>query len=147
MVVLLSLLSMQLIKDMISSNFDRKYILYIPRSLYTKEKKLEKLLEMIDDKYARSNVIVLIKLEDLLNHRQSIMNAKKSGYKFALVFDKESMIKEKDRGDIYLSDYIFVNKKTVNIKDILPFIPEELLDSIIDEDIIDKVGDLGGELL
>jgi hypothetical protein len=143
--VLLTLLSVQLIKDMISFNFDKRYILYIPESLYTKEKKLEHLLGMIEDKYAKDNVIILITFEDLLNNKQIVKEIRKMGYKFALVFDEHSVIKEKDRGNIYIADYIFVNKDVANMIKVLPFIPEELSDKVIYEDIVDKVNDLGGE--
>jgi hypothetical protein len=143
--VLLTLLSAQLIKDMISSNFNKKYILYIPSSLYEKDKKLEKLLRMIDDKYAKDNVIILITIEDLLRNRKITQKIRKTGYKFAVFFDKETAIDTKNRGDIYIADYIFINKKIVNMKNILSFIPEELVENVISEDIVDKIGDFGSE--
>lgn len=145
MSVLLTLLSSQLIKDMMASDFDKKYILYVPKSLYTKEKKFENLLDMIDDKYAKENVIILITLEDLSNNAKVVKSIRRLGYKFALIFDEETNIKETDRGNIYIVDYIFINKNVVNMLEILPFIPEELSDKVIYEDIADKVGDFGGE--
>lgn len=145
MPVLLTLLLVQLVKDMILSDFNRKYILYIPKSLYAKEKKFEKLLRMIDDEYAKDNIIILITLEDLLNNKKIVKKVRKIGYKFALVLDKETVIEEKDRGNIYIADYIFVDKKVVNTVKMLSFIPEELLDNVIYEDIFDKVGGFGSE--
>jgi signal peptidase len=145
MTVLLTLLSVQLIKDMFLSNFNKKYILYMTESLYSKEKKFEKLLRMIDDKYAKDNVIILITFEILLNNKKIIKKVRKMGYKFALVFNQETSVLEKNRGDIYIADYIFINKKVVNIENILSLIPEELLDKVIYEDIVEKVGDFGGE--
>jgi hypothetical protein len=145
MKVLLTLLSVQLIKDMILTDFGRKYILYIPNSLYTKEKKLEGLLDMIDDKHAKDNVIILITLEDLLGNKKIVKEIRKMGYKFALMFDEETIIKEKERGNIYIADYIFISKKVANIEGIISFIPEELLDKVIYEDIVDKVGDFENE--
>jgi len=145
MSVLLNLLSIQLIKDMVLANFNRKYILYIPKSLYTKEKKFEKLLRVIDDKYAKDNVIILITFEDLLVNKQFLKKIRKMGYKFALVFNKETIIKEKNRGDLYIADYVFVNKKIPNMASVISYIPEELLDNVIYEDIVDKIGDFRGE--
>ncbi|MDD4035909.1 MAG: signal peptidase I [Bacilli bacterium] len=144
-IVLLTLLSVQLIKDMILSNFNRKYVLYIPDTLYTKERKLNKLLRMIDDEYAKDNIIILLTYEDLLSNKQIIKKIRKMGYKFALVFSKETVIKEKDRSNLYIVNYIFVNKKDDNMTRILSFIPDELLDNVIYEDIIEKVGDLGSD--
>jgi hypothetical protein len=141
--VLLTLLSGQLIKDMISSDFNKKYIFYAPKSLYIKEKKFEKLLRMIDDKYAKDNTIILITFEDLLLNKEFVKEIRRMGYRFALLFDKETAIEEKNRGDIYIVDYIFLNKKDSNKKKILSFIPEELLSKVIYEDIVNKVGDFG----
>lgn len=143
--VLLNLLSMQLIKDMVSANFNRKYILYIPKSLYAKEKKFEKLLRVIDDKYAKDNVLILTTFEDLLINKQFLKRIKKMGYKFALVFNKETTIKEKNRGDLYIADYVFINKKIPNMASVISYIPDELLDNVIYEDIVDKIGDFRGE--
>lgn len=145
MSVLLTLLSTQLIKDMTSSDFNKKYILYMPKSLYNKEKKLEKLLKMIDDKYAKENVIILITLEGLLNNKDFITKIRKQDYRFALTFDKVTMVEEKDRGDLYIVDYIFVSRKIANSIKVLSFIPEDLKENIVYEDIINKVGDFGGE--
>lgn len=145
MLVLFNLLSMQLIKDMVLANFNRKYILYIPKTLYTKEKKFEKLLRAIDDKYAKDNVLILITFEDLLANKQFLKKVRKMGYKFALVFNKETIIKEKNRGDLYIADYVFINKKIPNMASVISYIPDELLDNVIYEDIVDKVGDFRGE--
>jgi|GEM_PF-619076 len=143
--VLLNLLSMQLIKDMVLADFNRKYILYIPKSLYAKEKKFEKLLRVIDDKYAKDNILILTTFEDLLINKQFLKRIKKMGYKFALVFNKETTIKEKNRGDLYIADYVFINKKIPNMANVTSYIPDELLDNVIYEDIVDKIGDFRGE--
>lgn len=143
--VLLTLLLSQIVKDMNSSNFNKKYLLYMPKSLYKKQKKIEKFLRMFDDKYARNNIIILITYEDLIENKSIIKRIRKMDYKFALVFDKESKIEEKDRGIIYVASYIFINKRASNTEKILSCIPEELLDNIIYEDITNKVGDLESE--
>lgn len=145
MSVLLTLLSVQLIKDMLMAKFDQKYILYLPETLYTKERKFKGLLRMIDDEYAKNNVIILIAFADLLKNKAIVKEIRRMGYRFAIVFDKTVEIADKDRGNIYIADYVFINKKVIDIAKILPSIPEELLDSVIYEDIIEKVGYLGSE--
>ena len=52
---------------------------------------------------------------------------RRMGYRFAIVFDKTVEIADKDRGNIYIADYVFINKKVIDIAKILPSIPEELL--------------------
>lgn len=143
--VMLTMLSVQLIRDMLSANFNRKYILYVPTSLYSKEKKLQKLLRLIDDKYAKENVILLITFEDLLKNKRVVKEVRRMGYKFALAFDKETVVKAKDKGNIYIADYIFVNNEVDVMLNVLAFIPEELSDNVIYENIFNKIGDFGGE--
>lgn len=142
---LLNLLSIQLIKDMTLFNFNKKYILSIPKSLYKKEKKFKKILKMIDNKYAMENVLILLSFEDILNNKVIIKNIRKMGYRYALVFDKEIDIDSKERGNIYIADYIFIDKKTVDAEKMVSFIPKDFLGNVIYEDVINKVGDYGSE--
>jgi hypothetical protein len=130
---------------MISFDFNKQYLLYIPSSLYTKEKKLSKLLKMIEDKYVKDNVIILISIKELLANKKVVKAIRKSGYKYALVFDNEATINSKERGNIYVADYIFIDKKTVDVEKKLSYIPEELLNNVIYENVVDKVGDYGSE--
>lgn len=143
--IVMSLLSIQLIKDMLSSDFRKKYILYIPASIYDKENKLIKLTKMMDDEFTKNNIYILVKYEELLNNKKVIKELRKMGYKFALVFDKTVEVKAKDMGNIYVADYIFIDKKMVDTANILPNIPEELINNIIYEDVGSKVGNYGGE--
>lgn len=138
--VLLTLLSSQLIKDLTNFNYDKKYILYIPESLYDKEKKLEKLLKMLDDKFAKSSVYILVTYQGLLSNKKIIKEVRQSGYKFALAFDKDVDIQTKDKGNIYIADYVFIDKKVNGKEKIFNLIPEELKKNTISEDIINKVG-------
>ncbi len=143
MTVLTTLLSIQLINDMNLSNFDRKYFVYIPTSIYTKTKKLESLLKTIENIYAKNNVIILITLKDLLKNLQNIKKYKKVGYKFALVLNTNIEVPKEYRKDLYITDYIFVD--STNKENDLSQIPKELYDKVICENITDKIRDFGGE--
>lgn len=145
MVVLLNLLSIKLLEDMTSNNFDKKYILYIPNTLYTKEKKLEKILGMIDDEYAKENVILLVTFDDLDSKKTLIKSMKKVGYKFGLVFEEEVELKKTQQNTVLLADYIFVNKKKIKVTKMLSFLPEDVFGEIVYDDIAEKVGDFGSD--
>ena len=145
MSVLLNLLSIRIIRDMISFDFNKQYLLYIPSSLYTKEKKLNKLLKMIDDNYAKDNVLILISIKELLSNKTVVKSLRRIGYKYAIVFDNETTINSKDRGNIYVADYIFIDDKMLDLEKALSHIPEELLKSVIYENVVTKVGDYGSD--
>lgn len=139
--VLLNLLSVKLTKDMLISDFGKKYIIYLPSSLYEKEKKYEKLLRIIEDEFAKENVYILIKYDDLVNNKLLVKRIKKNGYRFALIIEKNTLIKEKDKNSMVISDFIFIGRKDPN----LTKIPEELRSSIIYEDILEKMEGSKGE--
>lgn len=145
MIVLLNLLSIQLIRDMTSSNNNRRYVLYIPQSLYAKNNKLDKVLKMIDDSYAKENVIILVKFEELVKNKKHIKEVRKLGYRFALFFDKEIVISDRNRPNIYIADYIFVNKKAEGIEKTISYMPEEIVKYIIYDNVANKIGDVGSD--
>ncbi len=143
--VLINLLLMQIVKDMLEADFNKKYIVYIPDSLYSKENKLNNIFEIFEDEYAKNNIIVLTKYEDL--NKKIIKRFVKEGYHFAISLGN-SEVKTKDQGCIELMDYIFVDKKVkksvLNSIDVLSSIPEDLHVKVIYDDIASKVGDLWG---
>jgi len=144
-VILLNILSIRLVKDMINSDFNKKYIVYLPRTLYTKNKKIEKTLSMIEDEHAKESVIILVGLEDLLKHKTLIKKLKKDGYNFALTLNSEFNIDAKNYTALNLVNYIFVDKKIPNIVKKLSNLPEDVVEKLIYEDVIEKIGDFGGE--
>ncbi len=143
--ILLSLLSVQLIDDMMSANFDKEYIFYLPTTLYEKERKLSSTLNLIDNEYAKNHTFILVPYSDLIKNHKVIKEYRKKGYRFALTFTKEDNLLKKYRSRLYIVDALFINKNDENMKDILSSIPEDLSDKVISEDVVPKVGDLGGE--
>ncbi len=137
--VLLPLLSIQLIEDMLKFNHENKYFLYLPSSLYSKEKKCEKTLKLIDDKYAKNRVFLLLSYDELLLNKIMIKKMRKQGYKFALMFKEKITVKAKDKGNVYMASYILIDK-TIDYKTMIPSIPKEFEGRIIYEDLKNKIG-------
>lgn len=143
--ILLTLLSTRLIENMIHGKFDNKYLLYVPESLYSKNRKLGSILKNIDDEYAKKSIFILIKYKELVNNKKQLEEVRKAGYKFAVVIESDDKLDNKSKEFIYLTNLIFINKKEVKLKNIEPFIPYELKERVINEDLKEKVGGLGGE--
>ena len=142
MIILINLLLMKLIKDMILTNFNKKYILYLPDTIYQKKNKFESILKMIDDKYVKENVIILIKYNVLLKNKEIIKKKKLNGYKFAIFIDKNIENNKNFKSNVYLGEYVFVSPKNINIDEIKSIFPEDHLDKLILEDISEIVGDI-----
>lgn len=143
--VLLTLLSKKMVEDVLTFDFDNKYYVYMVNSLYSKVKKLTKLLKLADDKHAKESMYIVIEFETLCKYKAVIKDLKKEGYKFAIIFDNNPL-KVKNKNNLYLADYIFVDKKDSRIDSINAFIPKELKKITIYEDIREKTIDFGGEV-
>lgn len=146
--VLLTLLLVQVVKDMLNADFNKKYIFYIPESLYTKSNKLDKIFNLFGDEYAKNNIIVLAQYEELSKNKKIIKSLIKDGYRFAVDL-KTSAVKSKDQGIVEAMEYIFVDKrvkgKMFESIDVLASIKEELHNKIAYDDIASKIGSYWGE--
>ena len=141
--VMIILLSIQIIKDMISSNYNKRYFLHIPYTIYDKAKKFEKLLKMLDDIFIKNSIYILVRYSELLENKKIIKEVRQSGYKFAVMFDEECELLTKDKGNLFVTNYIFIDKAVADKKKIINFLPEELKSHVIVDDIVQKIG--GGE--
>ena len=144
-IILLNLLLINLIKDMILSDFENKYIVYLPQTLYTKPTKLDRMLSMIEDEHAKESVIILVDINCLCDKKTTLKKLKKEGYKFALAVTDESELDSKYYSIMSITDYIFVDKNMPNIIKIAANLPEDVADKLVYENIIDKIGDFGGD--
>ena len=146
--VLLTLLLVQVVKDMLNADFNKKYIFYIPESLYTKSNKLDKIFNLFGDEYAKNNIIVLAQYEELSKNKKIIKSLIKDGYRFAVDL-KTSAVKSKDQGIVEAMEYIFIDKrvkgKMFESIDVLSSIKEELHNKIAYDDIASKIGSYWGE--
>jgi signal peptidase I len=143
-VVLITLLSSRIAKDIMNYDYNKRYVVYMPNGLYEKEKKMAGLLKLIEDEYAKNHIYILLDANTLISNKKMTTNLKKQGYNFAVVLNEESKINEKNIGALYLADYIFVSKDIKNISNIIGEVPDELLEKVVKENI-KKLGDFGGE--
>lgn len=141
MTILLNLMLLELVKNMLSFEFEKKYVLYIPSSLYKKQNKFESLLRMIEDDYAKTNIFILVALSDIKSNKKFIKNIRKLGYNFAIAIKNASDFDKDNNEYLYIADYLFINKKDEDIMKKIPSVDEEISNKIIYETIADKVGD------
>lgn len=133
-----TLLSVELLKDMINGDFHKKYALILPESLYGKEKKIKRILNNLNDEYAKSHVIILIDFSVLIKSRKIVKRIRRSGYKFAVAFEDSSILPPKDKSTLYMANHIFINKKDELYNKLENYIPKDLKDFIIYEDVYEK---------
>ena len=140
MQVLFTLLAKQLVADMLDATFNKKYVIYIPRSLYKKERKLLGLLKLLEDEYAKSHMMIAIMLEDLKENKTLVGRVRKCGFKFALAMEDNINLSENEWGILYLVNQVFISKEY--FESIIHNIPEDLREIIIYDDIIRYIDDM-----
>lgn len=142
--VLLNMLLCKLVSDMMKSDYDSKYIVYIPNPLYGKDKKLDKLVSTIDNEYAKNHIFFLTSVSNMLNNKEDIKRLRKKGYGFALAFNKSVDLKNDDMGYIYMADYYFIDSY-LDVSKVCETLPTEIINNLIKDSISKKIGDYGGD--
>lgn len=138
--VLASLLISQLVKNMLNSNFNTKYVIYIPGTLYEKSNKLDKIFKMFDDEFAKNSISILLQFEELSNNKKVIKALKKEGYNFSVDMNNVERMKKSDEALLHIMDNIFISKSKSAKTNILELIPEDLKSNVLHDDISSKVG-------
>ena len=82
--VLLTLLSSQIVNNMINNEFDKKYVIYIPETIYSKSNKLDDIFDMFEDEFAKNSVVVLLQYSKMGENKEIIKKLIKQGYHFGI---------------------------------------------------------------
>lgn len=136
--VQINLLLLQLLKDMLAGDFNKKYILYVRESLYGKVNKLIKIFKLFEDDYAKSNVIILVRYDYLVEYKKNIIKLMKAGYKF-MVDLEDNDISVINESIVQMMEYIVVNKNSVDKEDGISAF-KELENRIMVDNINEKIG-------
>ena len=144
MAVLVNILLIQIVKDMLNSDFKKKYAIYIPGSLYEKQNKLDKVFDLISDEYVKNCVYVLVQYKELTKNRKAIKKFIKEGHNFVVDLGETTEIKARDEKLLYLMSFMFVERKVAKKTNILAIVPKDIQSNIIYDDIKTKVGNYGG---
>ena len=105
------------LKDILVGNFNRIYIVDFAVSLFGKSKKLEQLLDIIDNQAAQDKIYFSVRYDEFGDNKEKIYNLMKKGFKFALIANEN--MKTLSNDELKLLDVfacIIANKEDVNIK-------------------------------
>lgn len=141
--VLLTLLLRQISMDMLDGSFNKKYVIYVPNTLYAKEKKFYNMLKTFDDEFAKNSIILLINYNELSDNSKLIKDCVKNGYHFAVDLESVEKIKVKDNKVIGIMDYIFMGRRSRERKALLTSFSEEINEKVLYVDT-SKFGDSWG---
>lgn len=138
--VLLTLLSKELVTNMLNGDFSKKYVIYIPESVYKKENKLDDIFEMFSDEFAKSSIIVLVEYSNLSDNKDIIKKLIKQGYHFAININDTAKFKVSDQVMFEMADNLFISNKNPFKESVLLFLNKDMHNKIIYDDISNKIG-------
>ena len=138
--VLLTLLSSEIVNNMMNCEFNKKYVIYIPESVYKKSNKMDDIFDMFEDEYAKNNIIVLLQYSKLTENKDIIKKLVKAGYHFAVDINETAKFKVSDQEMFEIIDYLFISSKNPNKKSAMLFINSTMHDKIILDEISTKIG-------
>lgn len=114
--VQLKLLSIKIFEDWLNFSLKEKYLIYLPKSLYKKSRKIYTVLGSIDDSYSQHKILIIVDCDILKNYEKVIKHLKKTGYHFVLDISLEEFIKNKNViKQLYLLDsmYLYDTEKEI----------------------------------
>ena len=93
-----------ILNNAIALDFSKKYIVELSSSLYSKEKKIQRLLNIIDSPLAKKLISIKVSYKDYLAHKDMINKKIKEGYSFSLILDDDNV----NTNELILFSYIYV---------------------------------------
>ena len=124
-----SMLSKEILNEILVHNFKRKYIVELPETLITKEKKIKSILNIINSSAIQEKISLLISNNSFIKNKNEIYTLMQKGYKFSLYIDNsfKTDIESVERLkmfefvilDIELKDYDNIKENIKNIKNLI----------------------------
>ena len=94
----------EVLKEVISFEYSKRYIVEFANTLYEKEKKINRLFSILNNPLAKKQISIKINYSDYLENKKFINSKISEGYSFALVLDKNL----EDINELILFSYIYV---------------------------------------
>ena len=86
------MVAVEALKDILSGNFERKFICDFAPALFGKKSKINQILQLIDNQAAQDKMYLKISYDDFLKNKDNVFTTIRKGYKFAL-YTEENMPK------------------------------------------------------
>ncbi len=89
MLVYYTLLSREILLDMINYNYENKYLIIFPESIITKTNKLNNLLSIFNIDYLKERIVMEISYHEYKENKDAYDSLIHDGYSFAVMIDEE----------------------------------------------------------
>jgi hypothetical protein len=100
-----SLTAVTVLKNAISSDFSRDYLVNLPSTLFTKEHKINRILNTLNNDLTKEHIYLKITYHDYQENKEIVNKYLKDGYHFALILDDTY---QNDFDELILFSYIIL---------------------------------------
>ena len=98
------LTSYEVLNEAINFDYSNKYIVELANTLYDKEKKIIRLLNILNSPLTKKQISIKINYSDYVKNKDLINSKIKEGYSFALVIDEKDI----EINELILFSYVYV---------------------------------------
>ena len=124
------LVVVQVLKDILKQNFKRQYIVEFAYTLLNKPKKLNNLLNIINNLATQDKICLKIRYEDFKKKKEEIYELMRDGYRVALIIDNSFEVDYKNIGMLKMFKYIIIDKQSKKYDEIKDY--RNLLENVIE---------------
>lgn len=112
------MITVQAINDIIKGNFRKQYIVEFSDTLFEKEQKITRLLNIINNPVIQEKLSIKVRYKTFLQNKEKIYKLMRDGYKVAIILDETFEINLQEIGKLNIFSYILVNRNSDYYKEI-----------------------------
>lgn len=140
--VQLKLISFNILNDLMRFNNKKKYVISLPSSLFSKERKVRTILGAVNDNFSQSKLFILVDIETLKFNFNELVKLRREGYKFIVQVSAENIkLYDKLKDNLSVADYLVYVGPRISKSIMKDYIPSYLLKKImyVDKSLIEGV--------
>lgn len=140
--VQLKLISFNILNDLMRFNNKKKYVISLPSSLFSKERKVRTILGAVNDNFSQSKLFILVDIETLKFNFNELVKLRREGYKFIVQVSAENIkLYDKLKDNLSIADYLVYVGPRISKSIMKDYIPSYLLKKImyVDKSLIEGV--------
>ena len=113
-----SMLSKEILNEILVHNFKRKYIVDLPETLMDKDKKIKSILNIINSSAIQEKLSLLISNKVFTSKRNAVYALMQKGYKFSLYIDNSFKADVENIERLKMFEFVILDEEVKNYKEI-----------------------------
>lgn len=114
-----SLVSKDILNDILDHNFKKKYILNLAESLLSKQKKMKSILNILNSSALQEKASLLITYSNFIKYKETIYTFIKLGYKFSVYLDENFKTDLENLERLNMFEYSILSNELSNYNEII----------------------------